>query len=68
MSLRIKNSVKIDYSFAQPVPHNDVLTCGHCGHKQSQTIYLLPNRATFWTCKSCESVEKYVPSNSIEND
>jgi len=68
MRLNHKNSIRIDHNYAQPVPHNDVVVCGHCGKKQSKTVHLLPHKATFWTCDVCETVEKYVPSNSIEND
>ncbi len=68
MNLKAQNSIRIDYSLAQAVPLNDVVICGHCGQKQCKTIFLLPNRATFWACNKCDGVEKYVPSNSIEND
>ncbi len=62
------NGIKIDYSVEQPTPHNDVVTCTDCGLKQSKTIMLFAKRRSFWTCTQCECTQKYIPSNSIEND
>ena len=64
----VSGKTKIDYSTEQATPHNDVVVCIDCGLKQSKTIMLHAKRRSFWTCKECECTQKYVPSNSIEND
>ena len=62
------NGKKLDWTVEQATPHNDVVVCCECGLKQQKTINLHAHRTSFWGCNTCQTIQRYAPSNSVEND